>query len=442
MLTFRRLFVPILLLLTAMSLLPSSPGVAQGDHGLLYGEIIGGELTNYDGEYWKFSGRQGQIVSLEMNSEDFDTYIDLLDDTGLWLNSNDDGGPGFNSMLITTLPYTGTYIVVARSFAYNDNAGAYSLALNDLSDTATLTRDETVSGHIDGGLNQAFRYEGQAGEVISIEIVAEDSYALDLYTTLFDPDGYVMREDDDGGSDLNPAVFTVLPLDGTYTINIQVVYGTTGDFDITVRSVEPQLVTYEDVFYTAMENGVGAAFAFSGEAGEVVRIDVVSYDSYELDLYATLIAPEGYILLGNNDGGLDYNPSIVTVLPDSGEYLLIVETVWGEAGDYQIEVNPIDPPVLSVNEPVAGVTENGVPQIYQFAGNAGDTVTIDAGSDEIDTVLELYGPTGFLTWDDDGGGDLNSRILEYELPTDGTYIVMVHEYYGEEGSFVVELSMD
>ena len=60
-----------------------------------------------------------------------DTYLRLYDNTGTQIAFNDDGGVGFNSLLVySSFAYSGDFYIVADSFG--SNVGTYTL-------TATLT---------------------------------------------------------------------------------------------------------------------------------------------------------------------------------------------------------------------------------------------------------------------------------------------------------------
>jgi Bacterial pre-peptidase C-terminal domain. len=66
-------------------------------------------------------------VDIEMDSDTLDTYLELLDDKGNVIDTDDDGGGGTNARL-TTLVDAGTYYVVAKPFvAKGYVTGSYTL---------------------------------------------------------------------------------------------------------------------------------------------------------------------------------------------------------------------------------------------------------------------------------------------------------------------------
>lgn len=75
-----------------------------------------GELRPMQQEY-TFSGRAGQAVTISLTSPDFDTLVVLVDPSGSELATNDDYARSLNSTIVITLPSSGTYKVLARSFS-------------------------------------------------------------------------------------------------------------------------------------------------------------------------------------------------------------------------------------------------------------------------------------------------------------------------------------
>lgn len=72
---------------------------------------------------------------------------------------------------------------------------------------------------------------------------------------------------------------------------------------------------------------------------------------------------------------------------------------------------------------------------YEFAGTAGQTVTITLESEAFDSVVELQGPDGSqIAVNDDFGGTLNSTII-MTLPADGSYTVVARSFSGEGGDY-------
>jgi tetratricopeptide (TPR) repeat protein len=81
-----------------------------------------------------------------------------------------------------------------------------------------------------------------------------------------------------------------------------------------------------------------------------------------------------------------------------------------------------------------------------FEAAAGDIITVraeDADESGVDPLLILLGPNeDFLSGDDDGGGNLDALIEDFEIPEDGTYTLVVgHAGGGSEGAVDVYLDL-
>ena len=99
------------------------------------GSTISGSLTPSDAqtdsgwyhEDYTFSGNGGQVIQVDLESDDFDTFIDLYQGTR-WVAEDDDGGDGLDSRLVYTLPESGNYTICVRS-RYANRTGSYRLTL-------------------------------------------------------------------------------------------------------------------------------------------------------------------------------------------------------------------------------------------------------------------------------------------------------------------------
>lgn len=66
---------------------------------------------------YSFNGQQGQTVTITLNSDDFDTYLLLIDEQGNKIAENDDMAQNTsNSAIDITLPYTGKYQVIVNAY--------------------------------------------------------------------------------------------------------------------------------------------------------------------------------------------------------------------------------------------------------------------------------------------------------------------------------------
>ena len=76
-------------------------------------------LGTHFGRFFTFSHSTTRAISIDLGSDDTDTYLYVLDNRGNIIEINDDGGVGFNSRLNLTLP-AGDYIIEATTFGSNE----------------------------------------------------------------------------------------------------------------------------------------------------------------------------------------------------------------------------------------------------------------------------------------------------------------------------------
>ena len=92
-----------------------------------------GDETLSDGslyDLYPFDAEADQTITIEMTSDEFDTYLLLVDADGQTIGENDDiSEDNTNSTITITLPETGTYRVVANAFD-STGQGNYSLTVS------------------------------------------------------------------------------------------------------------------------------------------------------------------------------------------------------------------------------------------------------------------------------------------------------------------------
>lgn len=206
-------------------------------------------------------------------------------------------------------------------------------------------------------------------------------------------------------------------------------------------------------------------YAFYASAGDALTVSMTQAEDSSLDPFIVVLGPSGEVIASDDDSGDVALASLVegVELPETGVYFVLAtsflsidnilmeigETGEGtEAGEaYELSVSGItapaedvDPEALLVNvsEIAVGDTleaESTVefPVVYfVFTGTAGDVVNVTAASDDIDTVLHVFAPSGdriAINDDDEAGGTLNSAIPSLELPEDGPYLIFATDVF-------------
>jgi hypothetical protein len=197
-------------------------------------------------------------------------------------------------------------------------------------------------------------------------------------------------------------------------------------------------------------------FTFVGTAGQTVQIDLMSAD---FDAYLYLKDQNGQTIAHDDDGGGGHNARITQSLPYTGTYQIYANTVGrGETGSFSLQLRaaamqtmaqpmgiaqqiPIGTSVsgqLMASDPT--MPDGSHYKLFTFMGNAGQTVQIDLMSSAFDSYLYLRDQNGqAIAHDDDGGGGLNSRIIQ-QLPYSGMYQILANTLQsGQYGAFTLQL---
>lgn len=91
--------------------------------------VIPSDGSLYDD--YQFEGRAGQTITINMDSDEFDTYLVLISPDGRALKENDDrNSQTTNSTIQITLPSTGKYRILANT-VNNQGSGSYTLTVQE-----------------------------------------------------------------------------------------------------------------------------------------------------------------------------------------------------------------------------------------------------------------------------------------------------------------------
>jgi len=335
------------------------------------GDTVAGALTDDDGksangvpaDAWRFEGRAGQRIRIDMTSADLDTYLELFDANGVSLATDDDGGPeGTNSRLTFTLPADGAYVVEARPFA--SGTGDYSLSLAEIepeSPPQPLAFGTTLEGEIGEGDSRdtddrgfdAYGFSGREGQRIQAIMRSGD---FDTYLQVGSAEGEftTLAADDDGlGEGTDSRLNFTLPADGEYVLRA-LPLGSDGkglySLQLIDRGPQPQpgsiLVgatargTLTEADATAADNSFYDAYRVALKADEKVVVIMVSN---EVDSFVTIGRPgdaDSYEALGSDDDSLsDTHAKLEWTAPSDGTYEIRAGTYQrGQTGAYALIV--------------------------------------------------------------------------------------------------------
>lgn len=242
---------------------------SQGE-SVTVGDVVEASLAGEPLEY-TVEVSEGQILSIRLESDDFDPMIELLDASGEVINSDDDSGGGLNSELTFTVPASGSYTI--RVTSINETAeGNFVLRLSEI-EVQTLAFDTPISVESDGTESFHFQFEAKAGDVVSIAGTSEED--TDTRLILMNPAGETIAEDDDGGQGINPLIQrALLSEDGAYTLILAPSFVGTNAGTVDVTLTASELLQLTDTPQTVTVGGEKDydVFELDAEMGNIYRV--------------------------------------------------------------------------------------------------------------------------------------------------------------------------
>ncbi|MBL8166156.1 MAG: PPC domain-containing protein [Anaerolineae bacterium] len=192
-------------------------------------------------DVWALDLNAGDVISAAVGALDlnFDPVLELAAPDGTLLASDDNSGGTLDALIgSAAVTVSGRYTL--RVTAANAlGAGSYNLVWRYINRTMTATPpppsillmrfDDSAAAES----YQSYPFQGEAGMLVQIEVIAADGDALDPVAVLFGPDGEEVARGDDSPGDLNPRFTAELPVNGTYTVRVNG-YLSSGDFMLTV----------------------------------------------------------------------------------------------------------------------------------------------------------------------------------------------------------------
>jgi hypothetical protein len=183
---------------------------------------------------------------------------------------------------------------------------------------------------------------------------------------------------------------------------------------------------------------------------------VIDLQSDDFDAYLRLESNDGKQLDEDDDGGMGTNAQLVFA-PEKDASFKIVATRFADDGPgaFRLRVRPLTLPAgkkltlgtegtkvdarLTNDDPADPLGPGNRYKLYSLSLKAGKAYTIELNSDDFDAFLRVHDARfRRLALDDDGGGDLNSRIV-FRPPADGVYHVVATSFDGETGAFTLRV---
>ena len=434
---------------------------ADGLVAIEFGKTASGAIfPSGDIDGYAFTGVAGEVVDIGLQSADFDTFLEL-EFNGEVVASNDDGGTGFNSLLSDfVLPASGEYAIRAHELGDN-GVGDYTLTLAKAEVPIALQaaiEPGAYAGAVDEAANvHLYTFTAANFSAVQIDLQSED---FDAFLVLYAGDGLedrseanVVEFDDDSGSGFNSRI-SALVSPGTYLIEARpLLVGQVGAYalDLALTAIEgdeddpsaPTVAYGDSLAGQVFPAGDIDGYVFSGAAGDLVTIDLVSED---FDTFLEVLR-EGEVVALNDDGGVDLNSRLEDfALPASGDYLIRVHELGDDGeGGYGLRLLNATPPLLVQDTLAQGsradtIAAVGEIHLYPLAIAARTDVEVDIASEAFAASLVLYSGErrgeNIVATADSGA----VQIAEELAP--GSYLVEVRPVDGVAlGAYALELKL-
>lgn len=358
-----------------------------------------------------------------------------------------------------------TFLMASRS----ENWPSYLETFETMTETITpAPLRANVVGHIDSGtllngsltsnMNDIWTFNGSSGRFATITLSPEEEN-VDLTLTLIDPSGNILVSIDNGfAADPESLTDVFLPEDGTYIIEAGEFFNEAGRYTISLLLAdEPQFggggrIEFGQEINSELPEDSQHNWLFSGTAGQLVSIILTPLND-QLDAILILESPDGEILI-DRDEGFAGDPEIVSgfELEVTGDYIIQVSSFAGNSGSYTLFLdqggestnNYYDAGDLAYGDTDQEFLQEDEIHAWFMNGRLGDDITIVVSplDNNLDLDIWLLDPEAqtLIMVDDLLSGQ--PETIDFVLPTNGQYIIIVREFFGEPGGYEINLQLN
>jgi hypothetical protein len=249
-----------------------------------------------------------------------------------------------------------------------------------------------------------------------------------------------------------------LPLTGEYSILVRSFAAEGGNYSLSLDEGSDSTTNFYDagdlIFgqtaqETLRENEAHTWF-FSGRAGDEIFITANPLtDKLDLDIW---LLDENVNRLAEQDALLTGEPEMIEfVLPNDGQYLILVRDFFGESGRYEISLRanqvaaPDEVGTISYGETQSGTLQVGQTVVWYFEAEEGDILDIELSPEDsnADLLFIVYDPAGNQIWSIDAaeaGG--MEQVIDYPIMSEGRWSIVVKEFFGEAASYILTVDGD
>ncbi|MEN9671939.1 MAG: hypothetical protein RL553_204, partial [Planctomycetota bacterium] len=205
----------------------------------------------------------------QINGSSIDTYIRIYDSSRTLVASDDDSGPGLNSLASVSVVAENVYYIKAS--AYGSGAGAYRVAtsiasisnpsntqasgisFNEAIALTTVTGGLGADGNISvAGEEDYFTFTATATGLLRASLDQNNGSSIDTYIRIYDSSRTLVASDDDSGPGLNSLASVSVVAGNVYYIKASAYGLGTGAYRVATSITSSSISGQGDTFDTAL----------------------------------------------------------------------------------------------------------------------------------------------------------------------------------------------
>jgi len=350
------------------------------------------------------------------------------------------------------LPFYMQMVDTIRVFALDHDV---TLSEGSLLVAGRLEDGVLANGRLDSGVKDVWTFSVTEPVYASITInPAADN--LDLTMNLFDPLGQTISSLDNGyAGDIETVTDLFLNQNGVYIVEVSDFFGEGGSYQLVLSQADsPQ---FGGGGHIELGQGIQSDIGVNGrqywtfEGAAEALVSIVVEPDVSFDAVLTLYGPDGAELAGLDEGfSGDAEVLAGLELPVTGEYTIMVGSFGLNGGSFTLSLdeggedtaNFYDAGDLKYGDGKQETLQAHEVHTWFFEGKSGDEVVVEvepqAPGLDLDVWLLDQELNRLMAKDEFLLGE--PEMLRMVLPMDGPYVVLVRDFNGVSGDYVVRLS--
>ena len=352
--------------------------------------------------------------------------------------------------------YSDIFDQMARTIVLYDSPADQTLSAGHANVRGALPDGRELDGQLEEGVKDVWTFSVDEAVYATLSLAPEGP-ALDLTLTLISPTGQTVTRVDSGyAGDTEIAADIFLTESGRYVVEISDFFNQAGHYMLSLaideepRSTGAGKIRPGQGIESTLPTGARHVWTFNGTVGHLVSIVLTPKDN-QMDAILNLYGPDGQRLVAL-DEGFSGDAEVISgfELPVTGLYSIVVSSFAGNGGVYNLALdeggeatqNFYDAGDLVYGQMKSETLRSGEAHAWFFQGAADDAVRIIVRplNDLLDLDVWLFDPDVQRLAAQDKFAAGETEVIEFKLPIPGQYLVLVREFFGEAGSYEIDLS--